>query len=50
MRECLWLVMHGIPFDVAFQLDDITRAGWCIAFSEMEGGKFNWSSMSFDKD
>jgi hypothetical protein len=33
---------------VAFQLDDITRAAWSIVFSEMEGAKFNWGSMTFE--
>lgn len=50
IREALWLVRNGVPFDVAFALDDVSRAGWCIVFSEMEGAKFNWHTMSFDKD
>ena len=50
MRECLWLVKNGIPFDVAFQLDDVTRAAWSIAFSEMEGAKFDWAAMRFRED
>lgn len=41
---------NGIPFDLAFQLDDETRAGFCIVFGELEGGRFNWDSMSFEKD
>ena len=41
---------HGIPFDVAFALDDVTRAAWCIVFSEQGGAKFNWNSMEFEKD
>jgi hypothetical protein len=32
---------------VAFELDDVTRAAWCIVFSEMEGREFDWSRMSF---
>lgn len=40
---------NGIPFDVAFGLDDVTRAGWCIVFSEMEGSKFNWGSMTWEE-
>ncbi|MFN3886141.1 MAG: hypothetical protein ACK4MG_04210 [Aquabacterium sp.] len=36
-----------MPFDVAFSLDECTAAGWCIAFSEMEGHKFDWNTMSF---
>ncbi len=47
MREALWLVRNGIPFDVAFALDDVTRAAWCIVFSEMDGAEFDWSAMSF---
>jgi hypothetical protein len=50
MKECLWLVRSGIPFDVAFSLDDVTRAAWCITFSEFEGNRFNWSTMEFDDD
>jgi len=45
----LWLIKHGIPFDVAFSVDDITRAGWSIIFSEMEGNKFNFNTMQFDE-
>ena len=38
---------NGVPLDVAFQLDDVTRTGWCIVFSEMEGNVFDWSAMRF---
>lgn len=38
---------NGVPFDVAFQIDDVTRAGWCIIFSEMEGAKFDTNTMQF---
>lgn len=49
MRECLWLVKNGIPFDVAFGLDDTKRTAWSIAFSEFESGKvFNWHTMKWD--
>jgi hypothetical protein len=40
-------VRNGIPFDVAFQLDDLTRTAWCIVFSEMEGNEFDWHAMQF---
>jgi len=32
---------------VAFQVDEVTRAAWCIVFSEMEGRKFDWNAMRF---
>lgn len=41
---------NGVPFDVAFSLDDIERAGWAIAFSEMEGNKFDFNAMEWIKD
>lgn len=50
MRECLWLVKNGIPFDVAFSLSDTHRAAWCIVFSELGGRKFNWTSMAFEEE
>jgi hypothetical protein len=40
-------VRGGVPFDVAFSVDDITRAAWCITMSEFEGNTFDWSTMSF---
>jgi len=47
MKECLWLVRQNVPFDVAFQLDDVTRAAWCIVMSEFEGAKFDWDRMTW---
>ena len=38
---------NGVPFDVAFWLDDVTRAAWCIVFSEMDGNVFDWHAMKF---
>lgn len=49
MRQCLWLVKNGIPFDVAFALDDVKRTAWSIMFSEMESGKtYNFASMTYE--
>lgn len=42
--------MHGIPFDTAFQLDDLTRAAFSIAISEMNGNKFDWRAMRFEDE
>jgi hypothetical protein len=50
LKECLFLVSHGVPFDVAFGLDDTERAAWSIIFSEFNGAKFNWRSMTFEVD
>jgi hypothetical protein len=36
-----------MDFDLAMQLDDVTRAAYSIIFSEQEGRKFDFGSMSF---
>jgi hypothetical protein len=46
----LWNVFNGVPFDVAFGLDDVTRAAFAIVFSEFNGGEFDWDQMQFKKD
>jgi hypothetical protein len=35
---------------VAFELDEVTRAAWCICFSEMEGNTFDWNAMRFKEE
>lgn len=49
MRECLALVKHGIPFDVAFSLTNDTRVAWNIICGEIDGGEFDWSALEFKK-
>lgn len=49
MREALFLAGHGVPFDVAFSLDDQTRAAFCIIISEQNGATFNWNRMAFEE-
>jgi hypothetical protein len=48
VREALWLMRHGVDVDLAFGMDDVTRAAWSIIFCEQEGGKFNWQRMEFE--
>jgi hypothetical protein len=44
------LVRNGVPFDVAFSVDDATRTAFSIVFSEFEGNKFNYERMEFEKE
>ncbi len=46
-NECLWLVRNGVPFDVAFSLDDTCRQWMAIKFSEFNGAEFDINTMSF---
>lgn len=39
----------GIPFDVAFALDQQQRIAWSVIFSEFESGKkFNWATLKYE--
>lgn len=47
LTEALWLVKNGVPFDVAFSLDEAERLGWSIIFGQFEGGEWDWNSRSW---
>jgi hypothetical protein len=37
-----------VPFDVAFALDDITRAAMAMSFSVFAGAKLNVETLTFE--
>lgn len=45
--DCLFLVKHGVPFDVAFCLDSETRTAWVVVMGELEGLKFDWATRTW---
>jgi len=48
-NECLWLVHNGVPFDVAFNLDEVNRRWMSIRFSTFHGAKFDTDTMRFEE-
>ena len=41
--------MHNhVPFDLAFQLDEVQRAAFAIIFTQFNGGRFNWDTFTFE--
>jgi len=42
--DCLYLVRNGVPFDVAFSLDEKERLAWVVAFGTLDGRTFDWSA------
>lgn len=50
MREALWLVSNGVPWDVAMDMDAVDRQAFAIIFSEFQGHKFNTRTMRFEDD
>lgn len=49
LRDCLYLISKGIPYDIAFSLDATERTAWCVIFGELDGGTFNWSSGAWER-
>lgn len=43
LADTLFLVQHGIPFDVAFCLPPHRRLAWVVVIGTLEGGKFDWN-------
>lgn len=38
---------NGVPFDVAFGMDDGLRLAFAITFGELDGGKFDFESKTW---
>jgi hypothetical protein len=49
LNEILWLVWHGVPFDVAFTLPPDERYAYAAIFGKFEGGKFNLETLEFEE-
>lgn len=49
LRNCLYLVKNGVPFDVAFSLKPIEAMAWSIIFGELDGSEFDWNAMAWKK-
>ena len=43
--DSLYLVRNGVPFDVAFSLDQDERTAWIITLGELSGRTYNWGAM-----
>jgi hypothetical protein len=43
-----WVIRNGVPFDVAYALDEAELIAYAITFSSIETNKeFDWENMSF---
>ena len=40
---------NGVPFDVAFEMDDVDRFAWSVVLGELDGGTFSWSRGEWEK-
>lgn len=45
----LFLVKHGVPFDVAFSLPDEEMLAFYVILGEYEGGDWSWDEMRWLK-
>ena len=46
--DCLYLVKHGVPYEIAFSLPSDERMAYVIAFGTLAGHTFNWSTFGWD--
>jgi hypothetical protein len=44
----LYLVNCGVPYDVAFGLDEAERMAHVVIFGELSGLKFDWKRFSWE--
>jgi hypothetical protein len=47
LRDCLYLAMHGVPFDLAAGLSSTQRVAWVVAMGELRGGRFDWEALAW---
>jgi hypothetical protein len=40
-------VTNGVPFDVAFSLDETMRLAWIVAIGRLKGGVFDFAAMQW---
>jgi hypothetical protein len=40
---CLWLVKNGVPYDIAFDLDDMDLLAHVIVMGGFEGLEWSWN-------
>ena len=43
LRDCLFLVKNGVPFDVAFSLSAFDRRAWIVTIGELDGLVWDYS-------
>lgn len=49
-QEMLYLVKHGVPWDVVRSWSKARRMGACVALAEQDGFVFDWSVMQYRDD
>lgn len=52
--DCCFLLKHGVPWDQVFGRRDrpltrVQRMAFVVAMGELEGGRYNWQTGSWEK-
>ncbi|HQT87964.1 MAG TPA: hypothetical protein PK677_05350 [Acidiphilium sp.] len=50
MIDCLYLVGRGVPFEVAFELDEAVRTAFVVCFGTLDGLHFDWQRMMWEPE
>ncbi|MBV1829723.1 hypothetical protein HNW77_01375 [Komagataeibacter sp. AV436] len=46
--EVAALVGHGVPWDVAMSMPRVRRMAFLVAFGELAGGRYDWSTQQWE--
>ena len=45
--DSLYLIRNGVPFDVAFSLEQAERTAWIVVMGELDGREWDWGAMQW---
>jgi len=45
--QILYLARNGVPWSEVLKMSAERRLGCCVSLGEMDGGHFDWSTMSW---
>jgi len=46
----LYLVRCGVPYDIAYGLDEAERMAYVVTFGTLDGLRFDWKRLAWEDD
>jgi len=50
LADCLYLVRCGVPYDIAYGLDEAERMAYVVTFGTLDGLRFDWKRLAWEDD
>lgn len=48
LRQALFLVRRGVPWEVATNLSPAELLAYCVVCGELDGGRWSWRAMRWE--